>query len=164
MNFRRLDRNPRRRTQGGFTLLELVSSVAVFMVIVGVSSRVLVNFYVAMDITEQRAAATQNCINILNELRGIQAEQGFSYPSSFLDAYAPGEVITDTSETPEEERMTTLPNEQITVQYATIEGNILDAAGVANENVVQVIVQSSWQTMKGGETATVTVSTLLSNS
>lgn len=151
------------RAQTGFTLVELVLAMGIFTVVLGIVAQILVSYYAALDLTQQRAVATQNAIGVLNEMRAVRNLNPEDFPGALLARFPEGTVLSAQSDRKEDRAFVTLPGENITVAYFKTDGTPLAGAELNVANPLVVVLTSRWDTLRAPQQATARVSTILTN-
>jgi prepilin-type N-terminal cleavage/methylation domain-containing protein len=151
------------RARNGFTLVELVLAMGIFTVVLGIVAQILVSYYAALDLTQQRTVATQNAIGVLNEMRAVRNRNPDDFPGALLARFPEGTVVSAQSERKEDRAFVTLPGENITINYFRPDGAPLSGAELNMANPLVVALTSRWDTLRGPQQATARVSTILTN-
>jgi len=129
-----------RNKNEGFTLVELVVSMAIFTAVLGATAQALVSYYAALDFQNQRNTAIRNCTAVVSQMRQVRDDNPGDFPDAITDAWANNAVIDGAG---------TLPQETIDVTYVD-----------ANVNPIQVTVRSQWRDLRG-RPMTVSITTML---
>ncbi len=142
----------------GFSLVETVFAVALLLVVLTATADSLLNFYAALTVQEQRIVAIQQNISVLNEMRAERDSNPYDFPEPILLRWPQGTVIEDDPNTPITERITSLPEQTITINYVNEDGT---PASVDNTtNPLRVQVTSTWTDVRGREATALLVSVL----
>ena len=132
----------RLKSERGMTLVELTLAVAIFVMVLGATAQSLISYYVALDIQDQRVAATRHCVGVLNTIRDFRDGTTDTFPAAITDQWPDGSEVSGVA---------SLPMEFVVVTYTN-----------ATSNPLEVIVISSWQDLRGRQVTT-QVSTVLTN-
>ena len=144
-------------------MIEVVLALGIFLIVIGIGAEVLVSYYVAIDMTRQRSSAVQDCIGVLNEMRDVRAGNPGGFPGPLVAKWPQGAVLEDAPFTPDEQRITSLPGESLTIAYLDENGNLIGGDPTAANNPLQVRVTCTWATTKTGRVGTASVSTMFTN-
>lgn len=144
----------------GLTLVEVVFSIAIFMIILGATAQGLTSFFGALELQEQRTVAAQNSRTVLGWLRQARDENVEAFPAGVVRRF-PAEtplrnrapLVTDGGKISRDavDSNWPLPNQEVVVTYTDAEANPLE-----------VSVVSRWTTLQG-QSAQFTLTTLLTN-
>lgn len=132
----------RRQGEEGFTLVELVVSVALFTIVLGATAQALISYYTALDLQNQRHTALRTCTSIISQMREVRDANGENFPNAITAEWPDGAEV---------QGVAVLPRETVTVQYAD-----------PNANPLQVTVRSEWVDHHG-RPVSLGVSTVLTN-
>lgn len=135
-------RDKRFYRQRGFSLLEITMAMAIFMIVLGATAQSLITFYESMDLQRQRITAIRNCDSVLADMRALRNANPGNFPNALVAQWPNQTVVPNAG---------TLPNETITITYASV-----------NANPLEVTATSRWFDMRR-RPATARVSTLLTD-
>jgi len=127
----------------GFTLVELMLAMVIFVGVLGAAAQALVSYYAAMDLQHQRNVAAQECKAVLNQMRNVRdgAPAG-GFPGIVTGEWPDGTAVPGPHP---------LPNEQLVVRYTNPASNPLE-----------VVVTCTWRD-RSGHPASVKMSTRLTD-
>lgn len=129
-----------QKPSAGMTLVELMLAVTIFTVVLGATAHALISYYVALKTQEERVAASQHCVTVINMMRETRRTAEGEFPDTVVEAYPPDTAVPGVSG---------LRNEQVVVAYEDIDANPL-----------HVTVRSTWRDLRN-RPITLAVSTYL---
>ena len=129
-----------RTDKHGFTLLELVTAMAIFTMVLGATAQALISYYTALDFQNQRNSALRHCTAVISQMR----EERDNSPDDFPDAV-----------------VARWPNDTAVAGAGSMRAEIVDVNYTnPNGDPLEVTVRSQWVDLRG-RPAAMSVTTLL---
>lgn len=132
------------RGQQGMTLLEVVIAVAIFSLAIGISAQVLMQFYVSMDVQEQRIEAVNSCRSVLSAVREKRSSVD-NFPADLL-------AWVTTNNTKNWTDYSNPNSGKVQLKGHTVKVNCYNQAGVkATNTTIPLVVQitAEWKDRRG---------------
>ncbi len=140
----------------GVTLIEVTLAVAIFSVVIAASAQSIMSLYVAMDVQQDRVAATHSCRTVLNvirekrgEFRGANETDMVNWTNLFSWINTQNTAGWATYLT-EQDGSAALAEHSINVTALNVNG----APAVAGDNPVEFHAVATWTDGKGRTTST----------
>lgn len=129
-----------RTDRHGFTLLELVTAMAIFTIVLGATAQALVSYYSALDFQNQRNSALRHCTAVMSQMRDVRGKNPGSFPGAVVARWPNGAAVAGAG---------SMRGEVVDVSYTNPNGDPLE-----------VTVRSRWLDLRG-RPAAMSVTTLL---
>ncbi|MBM3289648.1 MAG: prepilin-type N-terminal cleavage/methylation domain-containing protein [Candidatus Hydrogenedentes bacterium] len=129
-----------RTQKQGFTLLELVTALAIFTIVLGATAQALISYYTALDFQDQRNTALRHCTAVISQMREVRDDNPDDFPGAIVARWPDDGAVAD---------VPTMRAEAVNVSYVN-----------PNADPLEVTVRTQWVDLHG-RPATFSVSTML---